>query len=42
MTYETGASVYRDSGGNCSEIETCEKLGAVIGNNADACRRLKG
>ena len=28
--------------GSCSEMETCEKLGAIIRNNADAYRSLKG
>ncbi len=27
--------------GSCAEMERCEKLGAIIGNNADAARRLK-
>lgn len=26
--------------GNCAEKEKCEKLGAIIGNNADAARNL--
>ena len=28
--------------GSCEELETCEKLGAIIGNNPDAMKRLKG
>lgn len=28
--------------GSCSEMENCEKVGAIIRNNADAYRRLKG
>ena len=27
--------------GNCPEMETCEKLGAITENNADARRRLE-
>ena len=27
--------------GECSEMDTCEKLGAIIRNNADAYRSLK-
>ena len=27
--------------GECSEMDTCEKLGAIIRNNADAYRNLK-
>ncbi len=28
--------------GSCPEMDSCEKLGMIIGNNADALRRLKG
>ena len=28
--------------GDCAEMETCEKVGAILGNNADARRRLRG
>ena len=28
--------------GSCNEMETCEKLGAIIRNNADAFHNLKG
>ena len=28
--------------GSCSEMGGCEKLGAIIGNSADAYRNLKG
>ena len=27
--------------GDCGEMESCEKLGAITGNNADALKRLK-
>ena len=27
--------------GGCGEMERCEKLGAITGNNADALKRLK-
>ena len=27
--------------GGCAEMERCEKLGTITGNNADALRRLK-
>ena len=27
--------------GECSEMDTCEKLGAIVRNNADAYRNLK-
>ena len=27
--------------GKCSEMDTCEKLGAIVRNNADAYRNLK-
>ena len=27
--------------GDCSEMESCEKLGAITGNNADALKNLK-
>ncbi len=28
--------------GSCAEMGTCEKLAAIIGNNPDAIRNLKG
>ncbi len=28
--------------GDCPEMETCEKVGMILGNNADARRRLRG
>ena len=28
--------------GSCGEMDACEKLGAIIGNNPDAMIRLKG
>ena len=28
--------------GSCGEMETCEKLGAIISNNPDTMKRLKG
>ncbi len=28
--------------GSCPETENCEKVGAIIGNNADARRNLRG
>ena len=28
--------------GSCAEMETCEKLAVIIGNNPDAIRNLKG
>jgi hypothetical protein len=27
--------------GNCQEMNSCEKLAMITGNNADALRRLK-
>lgn len=27
--------------GSCAEMESCEKVGAIIGNNAEALQRLK-
>ena len=27
--------------GGCGEMERCEKLGAITGNNADALKRLR-
>jgi hypothetical protein len=28
--------------GSCGDMDACEKLGAIIGNNPDALRNLKG
>ena len=28
--------------GDCAEMETCDKVGMVVGNNPDALRNLKG
>ena len=28
--------------GSCGDMDACEKLGAIIGNNSDALRNLKG
>lgn len=28
--------------GDCADMDACEKLGAIIGNNAEALRNLKG
>ena len=28
--------------GSCGDMEACEKVGAIIGNNPEAMRRLKG
>ena len=30
-----------ETSGDCGEMESCEKLGAITGNNADALKRLK-
>lgn len=32
----------RDTCGSCGELNMCEKVGMIIGNNADALRNLKG
>ena len=32
---------HHETCGNCREMETCEKVGKIIGNNAEALRNLK-